>query len=154
MSNREKIEGWLKDWEISFTEEEPANESYDWVISFKPSPSFRTVVAQKAVDYSWIQLECSLALVDDHLKTLAALDEATREEFMHDFRIQMASLPVGYTISLDEQTGLMTRITLGLNVLEDPLQRAGFFRRHHQIQSAAQIAVLMIQKMARLKGWE
>jgi hypothetical protein len=150
---RQDIEKWLTDWGITAKEEDPPNESIRWIVSFQPESAFRIVVARKAVDYSWLQMETGLTLAEEHRQILVALDEDARDRFMLDFRIKMASMPVGYSLNFSKADTIMEGITIGLNILEDPLLRSGFFRRHHQIQSAAQVAVLMVQKMARFQAW-
>lgn len=149
MSDRETIISWLTDWGVGVQDEALPDESFAWVISLKPESAFSVTLARKAVDYTWLQMECALNLVQDHRDALTSMDDDSRDKFIFNLRLKMASLPVGYTLIVDENDGILSGIVIGLNILEDPLQRAGFFRRHHQVQSAAQIAAIMVQRMAR-----
>jgi hypothetical protein len=156
MIERALIEGWLADAGLEAQEVELDEEVVDdfaWALMFK-GVAFKIVVAHRAVEWNALMMEVSLNVADDHIELLRGLDPDVRDRFMHDLRILLLQQPVGYQLRfLDDEPEILSAFTVGLTAMEEPLQRSGFFRRNHQLQSASLLAVQVIRKLARFGTW-
>ncbi|MCH7477113.1 MAG: DUF2299 family protein [SAR324 cluster bacterium] len=155
---RDQIETWLEDAGLSYEPHPLEKDSgYEWGILVSGQP-FGVLVAQRPADYSFIYLQISVAVSESHLEVLRGLDEHARVSFVYDLRLALHAQPVGHVIEFEETedgepTNVPARVTLGTNLLEDPLVRAGFLRRNHLMQAAAHIVALMFKKVAHRGGW-
>lgn len=126
----------------------------DWAIAFQTAGGYTTVVAHPPVDFTRLLMQVELSVSDDHQSVLAELTENTRDRFYHDLRITLLQQPVGHYLDFaDEQPRVLKSLIFQLNLFEDPVQMAGFFRRHHQLQSAAKLGAQMVKKLARFEEW-
>jgi hypothetical protein len=126
-------------------------EKFAWAILMSPKGLFSSTVAARAVEWSDLSIELNLGIAESHREALSALPPKIRERFLFDLRIALLERPIGHVIELPESPPLVPlRVTIGCRIFEEPITRAGFFRRHHQVQSAALIAATMIQKIATL----
>ncbi|MEX2599724.1 MAG: DUF2299 family protein [Dehalococcoidia bacterium] len=148
------VETWIQEQGL---ETEPvtldAGSGYTWALAVRGQP-FTMLVAQKAVEHSHLFLQVRITVSEPHAQALRDLPEQKRLLFAHDLRIGLLQQAVGHGIDYAEEDPTMpTSVLFGYNVLEDSLQRAGFFRRNHQMQSAALLAAQYFQKVALLGDW-
>jgi len=153
MIEQATIEQWLQDAGIESAEieAEPASE-YAWALGFKAP--LDVAAAHKAVEHNHLLMQLTLNVSEEHEAALRALGDEEREDFNFALRIALLERPVGYQLTLAEDNDtVLKQLTFGINVYEDPLQRAGFFRRNHQLQSAALLAAVMVRRLAQLGKW-
>lgn len=154
MIERETVETWLAQEGLEHEEteiEEPPG--YRWALAFQ-GQVYQTVVVHPDVDWNHLMMQVSVNISDNHRSTLRELDPDTRDRFMYDLRIALLEKPVGYQLVLDDgEPEILEEMVFGYNLYEDPLQKAGFLRRNHQLQTTALLGVQMIRKLDRFKEW-
>ena len=155
MIERSTVEQWLRetDLEIGEVELEDGDDSFAWHLAFKGGP-FATVVAHRKMAGTHLLMQVSLNVADEHRAVLRELDADTRDRFMFDLRIILHQQPVGHSLAFEEEdSSILTSVTIALNAYEDDLGKAGFLRRNHKLQSTGQLVVQMIRKLVRFKDW-
>lgn len=148
------IHEWLASMDLDYEPVDLDTDSgYTWGLRTAAKP-FGVVVAQREGDWPHIFLQVSVNVSPQHLDVLESMDERARALFVADLNLALFQQPVGFVLAFNEGDPTIPReMTFGLNMLEDDPQRAGFFRRHHQIVTAAQLAVTMFKKLEILGGW-
>jgi hypothetical protein len=152
--DQDQIIRWLDEHGVSHEDAplEP-DSGYRWAIRTVSQP-FSTVVAQREVDRPHLFFQVGIGVADEHRAVLDQLDETARGLFLLDLRIALYQQPVGHLIQVDpDDPSTPTVVTIGYNMLEEEPQRAGFFRRLHQMQTAAQLTSTFFKKLAHLGDW-
>jgi hypothetical protein len=155
---RDAIETWLDDAGLPYEPfefgEDDSAESYQWGLTVS-GQAFGLLVAQRKADYNYVFLQVGLGVADGHQELLLSLDESIRRDFVYDLRLALLASPVGHNMEFEREdcTDVPTRVMFGVNLLEDAIVRSGFLRRNHQIQSAAQLAATMFQKLSNKGTW-
>lgn len=155
MIEQSQITQWLDAENIPY---EPSNAEegtrFAWALIMRPPGALSTALAARAAPHSDLLMEVTVAVADQHKDILRTLDPDARARFMFDLHLALLGKPTGYSLEVSEDDpSVVSRIIVGHRVLEDPLTRAGFFRRQHQIQSAALLVVTMFQKLDRFRAW-
>lgn len=156
MVEKATVEEWLEIAGFEYGDavvEAPAADDFRWALNFAGG-NYLTFAAQRDVEPNWVVMQVSVTIADSHLAILRKLSEDVRDRFIFDLRIALLDQPVGQQLRFhDEDPEILAEITIGLHVLEDPLQMSGFFRRNHQLQSAAMLGAQMMRKLARFEDW-
>lgn len=150
LADREIVEQWLTDSEIGFTSEDPGP-GFTWALLTEGSP-FRITIARRDVEHPHIQLQARIAISPEHRSVLEQVDDDARDAFVFDLRIALLQKPIGQSMEIDED-GRLVGVVLGYSLLEEHPSRAGFFRRHHQIQSGGLLVSQFFQKLTRFRRW-
>ena len=153
MTDRSEIARWLEQAGVSFEEVElQADTPADWAIITEAKP-YQVFVAEPSKFDTGLRMELQLGVSDEHRESLAKLAKDDLDRFLFDLRLALLERPVGFNIVRPSEEALPAAVRFAINVLEDPLTKAGFFRRHHQLQTAAMFAATMFQKMHRFHSW-
>lgn len=144
---------WLSDLELG-VEDIEATQGVEWAIITEPHP-FRVVVERPAVEWAQLVMQVNLGISPVHVDPFVALPTENRDGFLIDLRLHLNALPVGHRLIFEEKSDPSTLqgVQFLLNLFEEQVTRAGFFRRHHQLQSAGRSASLMFQKLALYERW-
>lgn len=157
MVEQDTVVGWLEQQRITEydTDPGPLEEGFLWAVTFRPENRYRVVIGQRHVQWNDLAMQISVTISDDHREGLEALDQDTREMLWYDLRIALLQKPVGYSLDFsgDEENELLAGVNVGYRLLEDNLTKAGFFRRHHQLQSASTLAIQLLKKAIRFGEW-
>ena len=148
------IAEWLDSMDVEHEAIDLGTDSgYAWGLRTIAQP-FSVVVAQREGDRAHIFLQARIKVSPEHLTVLESIDEHRRALFVTDVHLALFQQPVGFMLGYHEDDSTIPReITFGFNMLEDEPQRSGFFRRHHQVVTAAQLAVTMFKKLALIGTW-
>lgn len=154
MIPHEVVTQWLEEEGVEAVDAEIPEEDVLWAITFRVSGRFQTLVAHRNVEPTDISMQTSLDVAPNHQEALKAASADDRDSFMYDLRVALLQSPVGYTLEFsDDEPEIWTKVWFGLRLFEENVTKAGFFRRHHQLQSAAALAAVMIQKFERFGTW-
>ena len=148
------VRGWLDDQRLEYDAVEPPTEDgrkHLWALAV--SATFNTLVTQVDAPYNHLTMQVRISVSKAHLETLAAVEVDDRDRFLYDFQITMHQQPIGFALEVAEERKVVQGFIVGINLLEEEIQRAGFFRRLHQIQSAAAVGAKMLQKLHRFQAW-
>ena len=152
MVGKDEVTGWLDDLDVVHEDVEHQNleGSFTWAILVHGTP-FKLLVAHPTTQANHLVMELSLTLSEDDRTTLAGLDELQRDRFILDLRMDLLRTFVGAEFEMDAngEPNVISRMTFGLNLFEDPLQRAIFFRRMHRLQSAALLGGMWIKRLSQ-----
>jgi len=151
---RYTIEAWLDDAGLTYTPVALEDDAgLAWALDVR-GQAFGTLVAGREIEPRRLQIQVAVDVSEPHRAAVAALDERSREIFLYDLRIAMYRTPVGHWIHfVDETSRLPRQVGVGMSLYEEELQRSGFLRRNHQLQSAAHIIALMFQKVTHMGTW-
>lgn len=160
MIEKAEIQRWLDDARLTHRDAEIPKNSDDvqtqWALVAETKP-FPILVAQQGEGYSRIVMQATVTVAALHVEALEALDPDDRDRFLHDLRIHLLNMPVGYQLGFKREdesaSGVLADLVFGYNLFEDPPTRAGFFRRVHQIQTAALLGSELLKKMKRFGRW-
>ena len=152
MIDKENITAWLDDLSVGYEEFDTQDfeGSFTWAIVVQGMP-FKVLVAHPTTEANHLVMELSLTLSDDHQFALSELDELQRNQFMINLRMDLIRTFVGteFEMDSDRYPDVLSRMTFGYNVFDDPLPRSIFFRRLHRVQSAALLAMMWIQRLVQ-----
>lgn len=151
MPDHEQFRAWLTDAGI---ESEPVEvlPEFRWGLRTAGHP-YGVTIGEKDSEWPTVMMEIRLAVSPQHAEALEAVTEDERDAFVYDLRMALLRQPVGQAIEFDEETGLMARVVLGTQLMEDPITRAGFFRRHHQLQTSGIIVSQLLKRLDRFRSW-
>lgn len=151
MVDRATVEGWLAGLGLSVDATEvEVDENVEWGLAFRGGP-FLTAVVQPAGHRTYLDLQVAVRVSDDHREALASLGVDDRDMFEFLLREALLSRPVGY--NLETTDGVPSRLVVGLKLFHDSATESGFFRRNHQIQTAATHGALLFRKVERFGPW-
>lgn len=156
MVSEEQVRKWLAQQDVEATQAEldEDEEEAHWALVFRVPGRYQTLVVHRKVEYTNIAMQTSINVSPDHQEALRKADEDRRDRFIYDLRIKLLETPVGHSLEFSEdEPKICTRAWFGLQLFEENVTRAGFFRRHHQIQSAATLTAVMLQKFERFPEW-
>ena len=159
---RDEVEQWIEDAGLAY---EPAlleeaseyTSEYEWAL-IERGRTYALVIAHRRKEYNSLFLQIRLSLAEAHTDSLRALDDDTRKLFIYDLRLALLGQPVGFSFEFeegegDDDTKVLAHVNLGYNLFEEPIRRAGFLRRTHQMQTAAHTVSTMFQKLKHMGEW-
>ena len=156
---RQRVEGWLDDFGLQH-QSHPVDDDpgLEWALLVS-GQAFKSIVAQRPVEFSYLAIQASIAVSEEHQEALLSLQDDARTTFLYDLRLALHQRAIGHAIEfeLDESgnaTNRPARVTLGANLVEQSMARADFFRANHVVQTGAMIVALMLQKMAHRRSWQ
>lgn len=149
---RDDVEGWLSEAGLSYEEVElEEGAPYKWGLIV--DQNFKALVAERDTRFPHLFIQVAVNVSPPHREALEGVDEDTRDRFLFDLRIALAKLPVGASLRVSDGDPIPTDVVFGYNLMEEPIQRSGFFRRNHQLQQAARLTATMFQKFVRFREW-
>ena len=150
---RETVEGWVEDFGLQH-QPHPMDDNprFEWGLSVG-GQAFGTIVAQLQVEFNYLTIQAPIAISKKHQAALRSLDDDTRTAFLYDLRLALHWRAVGHMIEfhIDESgtpTNLPVRVTLGMDLVEQPMARIDFFKANRIVQTGAAVVALTFQKMA------
>ena len=126
---------------------------FAWAFTVQGQP-FSTVVAQRCADFTYLAIQATVTVAEDHREALRNLGPDERETFLYDLRLSLRDRQIGHGLAFSpEAPGEPVSVVIGSNLVDEQVTRAAWFARNHAIQNGASLVALMFQKMAHRKCW-